>query len=79
MILFLKIYLLDHLLFLSQNLIWNKSPFLNFKNHAKVSFADKVDVHHVFPPGYLKEHFDENSEEYDVSSILNKVFIDLWN
>lgn len=57
-------------------LIWNKSPFLNFKNHAKVSFADKVDVHHVFPSGYLKEHFGENSEEYDVSdSILNKVFI----
>ena len=59
-----------------QYYINKESQFINLENDNKIIFKDKVDVHHIFPSNYLKNHFGENSQEYDFSdSILNKIYL----
>ncbi len=56
--------------------MWNKTPFKNLNNNADVSFNEKVDVHHIFPSGYIETEFGKDSKEFDFAdTILNKVRI----
>lgn len=48
----------------------------NFHNSTNVDYNKEVDIHHIYPIGYIKDKFSVRSDEYDVAdSFLNKTRI----
>lgn len=48
---------------------------LDWNNCSKISFAEKVDDHHIFPREYLNSTLDEDSDRNLINSVANRTLI----
>lgn len=54
---------------------YNAGGLLNWNNSSKISFADKVDDHHIFPKEYLNSLADENIDVNMINCVANRTLI----